>query len=558
MNFQISKFRLRYLVEVLTVAALCGFFFFYRLGSFGLVGADEPRYAQVAREMIQRNDFITPTLHGEPWLEKPALYYWRATAAFRTFGVEDWSARLPSGTFAFALVIIIYFHMRRFRSGAQMDAALITASAAAIIGFARGASTDMQLAAPFAIAMLGWYAWYETGSKFWLFDLYFFLAVGTLAKGPVAPGLAAIIVILFAGLRRDWRLALRTLWVPGILTYFVVVLPWFIMVQLHNPNFLHVFIFEHNLERFTTNTFHHKYPFWYYLPVWILSLLPWTVYGGAALIETLRETWQDWRSSAPGVARESVLLGDSFSEFLVLWAIVPVLFFSISSSKLPGYILPAIPPCTILIADYLQKKRGHPVNTALLAIHSLLVGLLAAAVSLLPYLVLEPKHLPAAHSLWIAFVIGSTIAAAIFVVVRLQGYQVLRFVTMVPIILVAFFLLRSAAWAIDSAYSSRPVARYLAKIEADNLKPAFRPTAVFDVRRDVEYGLGFYRDEKISSYDRGEIPKSEHLLVAQEGEHAKLKKLLAGRYFVSFGPPGPVNPQHLEVFWVSSSPGSGE
>ena len=97
-----QKLRLRYAVEVLTVSALCAFFFFYGLGNFGLVGADEPRYAQIAREMLDRDDFITPTLHGDPWLEKPALYYWRATAAFRTFGVQDWAARLPSATFALA------------------------------------------------------------------------------------------------------------------------------------------------------------------------------------------------------------------------------------------------------------------------------------------------------------------------------------------------------------------------------------------------------------------------------------------------------------------------
>src|ERR1700758_2044484 len=81
--------------ELLTLAIFCGFFFFYGLGSFGLVGADEPRYAQIAREMLRNNDFITPTLHGTAWLEKPALYYWRAAAAFRTFGIRDWAARLP-------------------------------------------------------------------------------------------------------------------------------------------------------------------------------------------------------------------------------------------------------------------------------------------------------------------------------------------------------------------------------------------------------------------------------------------------------------------------------
>ena len=105
---------------------------------------------------------------------------------------------------------------------------------------------------------------------------------------------------------------------------------------------------------------------------------------------------------------------------------------------------------------------------------------------------------------------------------------------------------------LDETYS------YLAKLERENLKPAVRPTAVFNTRRDVEFGLGFYRDEKISRYERGEIPKAEHLLVAHEDEHNQLKKLLLGRYFISLGAPGPVNPQHLEVFWVSSGPASGE
>jgi len=137
----------------------------------GLVGADEPRYAQIAHEMLDRFDSahtlksklsacVTPYLYGKPWLEKPALYYWRAMFVFQDFGVHDWSARLPSATFAFFMVALIYLHMRRFRPGGHLDAALITVACAGIIGFARGASTDMQMAAPLAIGLLGWYAWY--------------------------------------------------------------------------------------------------------------------------------------------------------------------------------------------------------------------------------------------------------------------------------------------------------------------------------------------------------------------------------------------------------------
>ena len=111
---------------------------------------------------------------------------------FQDFGVHDWSARLPSTTFAFIMIGLIYLHMRRFRPGGHLDAALITVACAGIIGFSRGASTDMQMAAPLSIGLLGWYAWYETGSKFWLYDIYFFTGLATLAKGPVAPFLAAL------------------------------------------------------------------------------------------------------------------------------------------------------------------------------------------------------------------------------------------------------------------------------------------------------------------------------------------------------------------------------
>ena len=170
--------------EMVILILVSGFLLLYGLvplfggDQLGLVGADEPRYAQIASEMLTahsaachevnakvfprslrftdlRNSFhclaggtITPVLYGQPWLEKPALYYWRAMGFFKEFGVYDWSARLPSTSGAFVLIILIFLHMRRFRPGGHLDAALITASCVAIVSFSRGASTDMQLAAP--------------------------------------------------------------------------------------------------------------------------------------------------------------------------------------------------------------------------------------------------------------------------------------------------------------------------------------------------------------------------------------------------------------------------
>ena len=190
--------------DLLLLVAFCGFLFFYGLGAFGLLGADEPRYAQVAREMLDRSDWVTPTLQGKPWLEKPVLYYWEAMVAFRAFGVSDRSARLPAGFDAAMLVGAVYWFLRRFRPGSELDGALITASCAAVVGFAHAAATDMPLAASFGIALIGWYAWYERRRHAYLAVFYIFLALGTLAKGPVAPALSAVIILVFIAARRDW------------------------------------------------------------------------------------------------------------------------------------------------------------------------------------------------------------------------------------------------------------------------------------------------------------------------------------------------------------------
>ncbi len=101
--------------DSLLLAGFCAFLFFYGLAQFGLIGADEPRYAQVAREMLETHDWMTPVLGGQPWLEKPPLYYWQAMIAYRVFGVSDWAARLPSAVDASFLVLAVYFFLRRFR-----------------------------------------------------------------------------------------------------------------------------------------------------------------------------------------------------------------------------------------------------------------------------------------------------------------------------------------------------------------------------------------------------------------------------------------------------------
>src|SRR5580658_3958338 len=409
-------FRWANILEASVLLAFAVFFVAYGLtpllggDGLGLVGADEPRYAQIAHEMLVRFDAaptlrgrlvacVTPYLYGRPWLEKPALYYWRAMFLFQDFGVHDWSARVPSASFAFFMAVLIYLHMRRFRPGGHLDAALITVACAGILGFSRGASTDMQMAAPLAIGLLGWYAWYETDSKFWLFDIYFFTGVATLAKGPVAPFLALAIVAAFAFLRREWTLLRRSLWWPGVLLYLAIVLPWFLAVQHQNPTFFREFFLEHNLERFATDRYQHVQPFWYYLVVVVLAMMPWTVIAVRALIDGVQTSVAEWRLRRLNPKRRVPNRpGDAFPEFLVLWTIIPIVFFSFSQSKLPGYILPSIPPITILTGDYLYRRRKAGLNRWILLGHAAICGAMTMAALLLPWFVVHGTTMPLVHS----------------------------------------------------------------------------------------------------------------------------------------------------------------
>ncbi|HMH15942.1 MAG TPA: glycosyltransferase family 39 protein [Edaphobacter sp.] len=543
----------------------------------GLVGADEPRYAQVAREMLAthsevchatnskmvprslrptdiRNSVhcifggtVTPILYGKPWLEKPALYYWRAMSFFKEFGVSDWSARLPSTTGALALIILIFLHMRRFRPGGHLDAALITATCVGIVAFARGASTDMQLAAPFCIGMLGWYAWYETGKKFWLFDLYFFGAAATLAKGPIAPFLALVIILLFAGLRREWSLLRRTIWLPGVILYLVMVLPWYIAVQRRNPTFYKLFFLEHNLERFATNRYQHHQPFWYYFGVLLLALMPWTVIAIRSLVDAIQVSIAEWKvRHNPQRYLGHTRAGDAFPEFLVLWALFPILFFSFSGSKLPGYILPSIPPLTILAADYLNRLRRCGLPKWLIWAHAAICAVLVFV------LVLAPQHMkyetlvPSAQWLITAAAAATAIGIAVFLIIRRWGIPQVANATLIPVFAALIFLLGFHGKDLDINYSARPLAR-----EIDRQAPGLKPLAIQGVKRDMDYGLAFYRNESLIHYSTDGVPTGEHLLVIPTRDANQLDHWLSGRVYE---PLFLYDSQGLEVYRVYAQP----
>ncbi|MBI3646503.1 MAG: glycosyltransferase family 39 protein [Acidobacteriales bacterium] len=525
--------------DVLLLVAFCGFLFFYGLGSFGLLGADEPRYAQVAREMLERRDWITPTLQGKPWLEKPVLYYWQAMVAYSVAGVSDRAARLPAAVDAVLMIAALYLFLRRFRPGSEIDGALIAAGCAGTIGFARGASTDMPLAAMFAIALLGWYAWYEAKTRIGLAVFYLFLALATLAKGPVALFLAGAILLIFVAMKRDWRALPGTLWPPGIVLFLAVALPWYVAVQLRNPEFLRVFILQHNLARFGQNLYHHRQPFWFYIPVLLLALMPWTLWLILAVVERLRLIWSE-KKEAFATAE------DSWQLFLLIWLLVPVLFFGASQSKLPGYILPSLPAGALLVSEYLRTRRREDIRVSpwLAGTHGVLCGLLVFAALAAPGIQMNHRLVPGTGT-YVAAGVAVLVMLGIAAVLARVGLRLLRPATMIPIVVGVAALLRLAAPLVDAAQSARPIAQSIQAFSHEAV-----PVALYHASRQQEYGLEFYLNRRALRYEGGQAPREGHVLVVAQNSQAQFGEFLRGRkvsYLTS------IPAQKLELYWVGPS-----
>jgi 4-amino-4-deoxy-L-arabinose transferase-like glycosyltransferase len=338
--------RLAGILLILATFYLC---YFHDLGALGLVGPDEPRYTWIARNMAESGDWVTPRLYGQPWFEKPVLYYWGAALSFKLFGVSEAAARYPSALAALlATLTMAWFAWRRYGVEAACWLLLILPTTVGMIGFSHAAATDMPFAAMLTIAMvcavrlLGLVpnssTSFTSSIPFTSCLFGFLLGLAVLAKGPAAIVLSGGAVLFWAIFTSRWRDAFRCLHPFAIASFCCTALPWYILCARRNPDFFRIFIIEHNFKRYLTPEFQHIQPFWFYVPVLLIALFPWFVY----LVPSIQRGFT--------IARKNHTAWATFLFFL-LWAAFPLLFFSISKSKLPGYILPAVPPLGMLLAN---------------------------------------------------------------------------------------------------------------------------------------------------------------------------------------------------------------
>jgi len=330
----------------------------FRIGDLPLTGADEPRYARVAEEMWRAGRWVTPLLEGRPWLEKPPLYYWITIPHYAVLGPTETTARLgPAFCLLISSLTVWWLGRRLLNPLAGLYAGMILLTAVGFVAFGRSASTDMPFVACLTVSLaLFCFATIHTGGAVWaLLGGYIFLGLAVLGKGPVT------IVLVIGTLALFWWLdeqggAIRKLRVlPGVFIAAAVAVPWFVLAFRDNGfAFISVFFINHNLMRFVTDIHHHAEPFYYYVSVFFGILFPWS--GWLPLL-------------AQGIHRGKLSPRREWNRtelFLACWCIFPLIFFSLSESKLSGYILPSLPAVALLLGNRLSAvQRDRPCAFAL-------------------------------------------------------------------------------------------------------------------------------------------------------------------------------------------------
>jgi 4-amino-4-deoxy-L-arabinose transferase-like glycosyltransferase len=465
----------------------CYVSFFSGMTVFGLVGPDEPRYAAIARAMAESGDWVTPKLYGEAWLEKPILYYWVAAAGYQLLGEGELAARLPSilGSLI-SMLATGWLGWRYFGRTTTLLFAVLYPSSIATLVFARAATTDtiftstltlaLAAALPVVIRPRG-----EAGRGFEV-GWGGALGLAVLAKGPAGvllAGSSSVIASVLVGRpERIWRLA--SPW--AILTFCVVALPWYVLVGLANPEFVQVFLVSHNVERFLTPVFRHVQPFWFYGPVIILALAPWSAW----IVGVAREG----RAALETRARKG-----SASIFLACWVVFPIAFFSLSQSKLPGYVLPSVPPAILLlargIAVTLEQRR---------AVRTLGIGtagtLLAMSVAFLVAPGVESAGVAPGAVRPLGAIMGLAGLGALFFGARRQLLPVVA-TTALGVTLALWQLSLFLMPTLDPFISTRSVAE-----EASTLSSS-APVQSYGLHRTWQFGIEYYLRRPVAEWQTG-------------------------------------------------------
>jgi 4-amino-4-deoxy-L-arabinose transferase-like glycosyltransferase len=411
------------------ILAASAFAFIFGLGRLGFLGPDEPRYAEVAREMFASGDYISTRLCGCLWFEKPVLLYWMSAISYRLLGVNELAARLPSAVAAIATVALLFYALRRLAPPrVAVCGSLVMATSGIFIAYARVAVPDMILTAAMTAALLTGFLATKTKKRARLIYTvlaFLFMGLGMLAKGLVGIVLVLAILGVYLLITRQmssvrWRDCLI-----GLVVFAAVAGTWYIPVTVrHGWAFIEEFFIRHHFQRFTSNEFGHPQPVYFFLLVAIAGTAPWTflLIPAVARLRSLRPRGDEL---------------DSLLTLAWLWVAVPLIFFSLSESKLPGYILPISPALAVILGVEVERfwsgDRARTLRIAIWATAVVLVGIGGVPVI---YLHRESPS----PSGWRMLIEGLPLAVALVSIVALAMNKRRGFITIAAAVVLALIL----------------------------------------------------------------------------------------------------------------------
>lgn len=406
MNDTPSRLPLNRIVLVLLLVAFA-VIWFTPLGMRHLIPSDEGRYAEMAREMFVTGDWITPRYNGYKYFEKPPLQTWLNALTFAWFGIGEWQARLYTALASFAGVLLVGFTgARLFNPLSGFLAAVVLACSPYWNLMGHFNALDMGLAFWMALSLCALLLAQRPGLRpaavrGWMWVCWAAMAFAVLSKGLVGVILPGAVLVLYTLIARDWALWKRLYLVSGLVLFFAIATPWFVLVQQRNPEFFNFFFIVQQFRRYLTPEQNRPGPFYYFVPVLLVGFLPW-----------LSVAWQSVRH-ALRMPRQP----NGFSPMLVLliWSAFIFLFFSASHSKLISYVLPVAPALALIIGAYLPLLGADRFRRHLLGY---LVFFVAAAFGII-FLAYQgdartPNALYRAFQIWLY--VGLAIAAVLTLV----------------------------------------------------------------------------------------------------------------------------------------------
>ncbi|MCX5811044.1 MAG: glycosyltransferase family 39 protein [Proteobacteria bacterium] len=349
--------------HIIALLLLSYIFLFHGIGDYSLKEPDEGRYAEIPREMIELNDYIVPHLNYVRYFEKPPLFYWAVAVSYKCFGINEWAFRFPNAFSAFLCVAALYIFIRRWiNRETAFISSIILISSFGFFSMARIVTIDMFFSMWLFLSLLFFYGYYKEKKLFYIYFFYAILGLATLAKGFVPIMLVAVTIIIFLLSEKKMSFLKELKWVKGLAIYCLIVLPWLLTISLKEKEFFYFFVIDQHILRFLTSKHKRTGSIFYFFPVLFGGMFPWSIFIPRGIIHL-------WNKSE--------------LRLFIIWSIVVFIFFSISKSKLPPYILPIFPPLSIMIGYLFYEKWRQQSKISLESLSYIFIFSLFAIASIL-------------------------------------------------------------------------------------------------------------------------------------------------------------------------------